>query len=125
MEQSQYQKWVNLSYLVVAALLGYLVFALGAKIVGIYDLEARVRNVDLIVRGVSVAAAAILFLALYWNQQANQFMNEVMVELSRVSWPTQKETSSATMIVIIMVVISGMVLGLMDYLLTTLLKWVL
>ncbi|OFZ55570.1 MAG: preprotein translocase subunit SecE [Bdellovibrionales bacterium RIFOXYC1_FULL_54_43] len=51
-------------------------------------------------------------------------MNEVMMELSRVSWPTQKETSSATMVVVIMVMISGMVLGFLDYLWTVLLKWV-
>ena len=123
METSQYQKWVNLSYLVLAVIVGYIVFQLSAKTVGIYDLETRLHNVDLIVRGISVAVAGILFFVLYRNDQANQFMNEVMVELSRVTWPTQKETSSATMIVIIMVIISGVVLGLLDYLWTTLLKW--
>ncbi|OFZ85855.1 MAG: preprotein translocase subunit SecE [Bdellovibrionales bacterium RIFOXYD1_FULL_55_31] len=51
-------------------------------------------------------------------------MNEVMMELSRVSWPTQKETSSATMVVVIMVMISGMVLGFLDYLWTELLRLV-
>lgn len=122
--ENQYQKWVNLSYLALAVLLGYVFFSLGAKFVGVYDLEARVRNIDLIIRGVSVALAGILFLVLYRNEQANQFMNEVMVELSRVTWPTQKETTNATMIVIVMVVVSGMILGLLDYLWTTLLKWV-
>lgn len=123
--ESNYQKWVNLSYLAVAILLGYLVFSLAAKFVGIYDLETRVRNVDLIIRGLSVVAAGILFLVLYRNQQANQFMNEVMVELSRVTWPTQKETINGTIVVIIMVIFSGLVLGLLDYLWTTLLKWIL
>ncbi len=125
MEQSQHQKWVNLSYLAVAALLGYLVYAGGAKIVGVYDLETRIRDIDLVLRGVSVFAFAALFFILYKNDQANQFMNEVVAELSRVTWPTQKETTSATVVVLIMVIISGMILGLMDYLLTTLLKWVL
>lgn len=123
--EGQNQKWVNLSYLALAALLGFLVSAFMAKVVGIYDLEARVRNIDLIVRGLSVLAGAILFFALWRNEKVNQFMNEVVVELSRVTWPTQKETTSATMIVIVMVVVSGMILGLLDYLWTTLLKWVL
>jgi preprotein translocase SecE subunit len=123
--ESNYQKWVNLSYLAVAILLGYLVFSLAAKVVGIYDLETRVRNVELIIRGLSMVAAGILFLVLYRNQQANQFMNEVMVELSRVTWPTQKETINGTIVVIIMVIFSGLVLGLLDYLWTTLLKWIL
>jgi preprotein translocase subunit SecE len=99
--ESQYQKYVNMSYAAVAIILGYVVFAFGAKFIGIYDL------------------------ALSLNEQSNQFMNEVMVELSRVTWPTQKETTSATVVVLIMVVISGVVLGMLDYLWTTLLKWIL
>lgn len=123
--ESNFQKWVNLSYLVVAVLLGYIVFSLGAKLIGVYDLEARVRNAELILRGISVTAAAILFISLYRNEGANQFMNEAMVELSRVTWPTQKETTSGTVVVIIMVIFSGLFLGFLDYLWTNLLKWVL
>lgn len=123
--ESNYQKWVNLSYLVVAALLGYIVFSVGLKLIGVYDLEARVRNAELIIRGLSVAAATILFIFLYRNENANQFMNEVMVELSRVTWPTQKETTSGTVVVVIMVIFSGLFLGFLDYIWTNLLKWVL
>ena len=52
-------------------------------------------------------------------------MNEVMVELSRVAWPTQKDTSSATLVVMIMVIVSGMILGLLDYFWIQLIKWIL
>jgi len=120
--ESQHQKWVNLSYLALSLVVGYLVFALSAKIVGTYDLEARVRNVELIIRGISIVAAGLLFLLLWRNDRANQFMNEVVVELSRVTWPTQKETASATFLVLIMVLISGVVLGLLDYLWTAVIK---
>jgi preprotein translocase SecE subunit len=123
--ESQYQKWVNLSYLAVAILFGYIVFSMAGKIVGAYDLEARIRNIDLILRGVSALLGAILFIVLYRHEEANQFMNEVMVELSRVAWPTQKDTSSATLVVIVMVVVSGIVLGLLDYIWIKLVQWVL
>jgi preprotein translocase SecE subunit len=123
--ESQFQKWVNLSYLAAAALLGYLVFALSSKLVGTYDLETRVHNIGLIVQIASVVAGGILFLVLYRNDDANQFMNEVMLELSRVTWPTQKETTSSTIVVIIMVLLSGLILGLLDYFWVTLLKWIL
>ena len=121
--ENQNQKWVNLSYLAVAALLGYLVFSFSMKLAGSYDLETRIRNVELFFRVLSIVAGAVLFGILYRNQQANQFMNEVVVELSRVTWPTQKETSSATVIVIIMVLISGLILGFLDYAWTGLLQW--
>jgi len=123
--ESQHQKWVNLSYLAAAILFGYIVFSGAGKIIGAYDLETRIRNVDLILRGLSALAGGLLFLVLYRNERTNQFMNEVVVELSRVVWPTQKETSSATFIVIVMVVISGILLGLLDYVWIQVMKWIL
>lgn len=123
--ESQHQKWVNLSYLALAIVVGYIVFSISLQVVGTYDLESRIRNVELIVRVLSVVLGGLVFLVLYRNEQGNQFMNEVMVELSRVTWPTQKETTSATMVVIIMVLISGVILGLLDYFWVMLLKWVL
>jgi len=120
--ENQYQKWVNISYLALAVLVGYVVFSSGVRIAGTYDLESKFHNIDLILRGLSVVVGGILFAILYRNAQTNTFMNEVMVELSRVTWPTQKETSNATFVVIIMVLISGMVLGFLDYFWTMLLK---
>jgi len=122
--ENQHQKWVTLSYLAVAALLAFVALQLGQKLVGAYDLEARVRNAELMLRGFSVLAGVVLFVALYRSEQATQFMTEVVVELSRVTWPTRKETSAATVLVIIMVIISGLFLGFLDYLWTVILKWV-
>lgn len=123
--ESQHQKWVSLSYLAVAGLVGYVVLSVALKLGGMYDLEARVRNIDLIFQFVAAIAGMITFLALYKNAKSNQFMNEVVLELSRVTWPTQKDTASATVVVIVMVIISGVVLGLLDYCWIHLLKWVL
>jgi len=120
--ENQFQKWVNLSYLALALLAYYIVYTLVARVVGMYDLETRVKDIDLIVRGSAVLLGALTFFILWRHQQANQFMNEVMIELSRVTWPTQKETTSATIVVIVMVLISGAVLGLLDYLWTQVLR---
>jgi preprotein translocase subunit SecE len=123
--ENRYQKWVSLSYLAAAGLLGYIVFSILGTIVASYDIEARIRYIEVILRVVSVAVGAILFFVLYRNQRVNQFMNEVMGELARVTWPSTRDTSSATMIVIVMVVISGIVLGFLDYFWVQLLKWIL
>jgi preprotein translocase subunit SecE len=123
--ESQFQKWVNLSYLAVAAILAYIVFATGIRVGDLVNLEAHVRNSELIIRGVSVLAGLILFVVLYRNDRANQFMNEVMLELSRVTWPTQKETYSATFIVIVMILISSAALGFLDYVWTQLIQTIL
>ena len=122
--ENQHQKWVTLSYLAVAALLSFVALQLGQRLVGAYDLEAKVRNAEMILRVVSILAGAVLFFVLYRSEQATQFVSEVVVELSRVTWPTQKETSAATILVVIMVLISGLFLGFLDYLWTVILKWI-
>jgi preprotein translocase subunit SecE len=122
--ENQQQKWVTLSYLAVAALLSFVALQLGQKLVGAYDLEAKVRNAEMILRMVSILLGAVLFFVLYRSEPATQFVSEVVVELSRVTWPNQKETRSATLLVIIMVLISGLFLGFLDYLWTVVLKWV-
>ena len=123
--ESQHQKWVTLSYLAAAVLFGYVVFTMAGKLVSFYDLEVKIRNIGLILRVSSAALGVLLFVILYRHDDANQFMNEVMTELSRVSWPSQKETTSSTFIVIVMVLVSGTVLGLLDFLWVQLLKRVL
>lgn len=123
--ENQYQKWVNLSLVAVGILLAFIFHELTMRIVSLYDLETRVKNVDLIVQGISLALGCLTFVILRRHPVANQFTNEVVEELSRVTWPTQKETSSATVVVIIMVLISGVILGALDYLWTRLLQFVL
>ncbi|MGE0614973.1 MAG: preprotein translocase subunit SecE [Bacteriovoracia bacterium] len=120
--ENQRQRWVNGSFLTAAALLGYVVFQLATMVAGTYDLEARMQNIDLILRGVGVGVTALCFFILYANDKANQFMNEVVEELSRVTWPTSNDTSRATVVVIIMVIISGVILGGLDSLWTWIVK---
>ncbi len=119
------QKWVNLSYLAVAALTSYVFFSGMMKLTGVYDLEAKIRNFEIILRIVSIAIGGILFLVLLKHPKSNAFMNEVVTELTKVTWPTQKETTSATMITIVMVLISGMILGFLDYVWTKVMQWIL
>ena len=41
--------------------------------------------------------------------------NEVAQELKKVTWPTAKEVRSATIVVIVMAVISAIILGIFDF----------
>ena len=124
MENSN-QKWVGITFLAFSVLIAYIVFAGLFKLAGVYDFEAKVKNIDLVIRLASVAIGALLFLILYKNDSANQFMHETVTELSRVTWPTSKETVSATWVVIIMVLVTGMILGLLDKFWTLVIQWIL
>jgi len=51
-----------------------------------------------------------------------QFLREVKVELKKVTWPSRKETISATTVVLIVTFITAFYLGLVDIILTKLVK---
>ena len=122
--ESQHQKWVNLSYLVFAALVAYVISAAATNVSGALDFETRVRNIDLIIRIGTLVLGGLIFLFLFRNEKTNTFMNEVVAELTRVTWPTRKETVSATFVVIVMVLLSGLVLGFLDFAWTKLLQMI-
>ena len=54
-----------------------------------------------------------------------QFLKETMSELKKVTWPTSKQTLASTSVVIIVVIIVSLVLGMVDFGLTRLLRLVL
>ena len=124
MENSS-QKWVNISFLAFSVLIGYVAFVALFKLAGVYDFETKVKNIDLVIRLVSIGLGALLFLGLYKNDSANQFMHETVTELTRVTWPTNKETVNATIVVVIMVLITGLILGLVDKFWTLVIQWIL
>ena len=47
-------------------------------------------------------------------QRAVEFVREVKVELSKVTWPTRKQTTGTTVVVIIFVFVVSAFLGLFD-----------
>jgi preprotein translocase SecE subunit len=115
------QKWVNLSFIASAALLAWILFMLLNQISAANDLEARIRNMDWIIRGVSIGVGAIAALILFRSDQANQFMHETIVELGRVTWPARAEASKATIVVVVFVIVCSLLLGSLD----TLWAWML
>jgi len=53
-----------------------------------------------------------------WIRAARDFFVAVRAEIGKVSWPTQQELVKATRMVVILAVVIGIVLGLIDLLLT-------
>jgi preprotein translocase subunit SecE len=58
-------------------------------------------------------------------QNAAEFLREVKVELKKVTWPTRKQTTGTTIVVIIFVFIIAVLLGLFDLSLSKLVQMVL
>jgi preprotein translocase subunit SecE len=69
---------------------------------------------DLIVNGIAIFVAAVAAITVYRNERAHAAIVEVTRELEKVSWPTRKETSAATVVVLVTVLISALVLSGFD-----------
>lgn len=57
----------------------------------------------------------------YWDQSV-QFVKEAWIELKKVTWPNRKETLGATGVVLALVILVASYLGLVDSILTQLMK---
>jgi preprotein translocase subunit SecE len=54
-----------------------------------------------------------------------QFLREVKIELKKVTWPSRKQTMGSTVVVIVLVIIISAFLGLVDVILSALIRVVL
>ena len=58
-------------------------------------------------------------------QKIIRFLSEAKVELKRVTWPTPKQTMASTTFVLVIVFIVAIYLGIIDYVLAKLVKFIL
>ena len=66
--------------------------------------------ISLVAAGVTLVLATVL----YRNDRIHGLANEVAAELKKVTWPSAKEVRAATIVVIVMALVSAIILGLFD-----------
>jgi preprotein translocase subunit SecE len=57
--------------------------------------------------------------------KANKFLQEVKVELGKVTWPVRKETVATSWIVVVIIMLISFYLGACDIVLTKLMRMIL
>ncbi len=98
-------------YLCGAALLFYLIQWSIDWIWGYFGTSPSESKMALIAAVVATTVAIVA----YRNDRVYHLANEVASELKKVTWPTGKEVRSATVVVIVMAIISAVILGLFDF----------
>ncbi len=58
-------------------------------------------------------------------EKTKKFLTEVRVELKKIVWPTRKETIASTSVVVVLVIIISMFLGVVDMVLSRVVKIIL
>ncbi len=123
--ENQRQKWVNLVFTGLAILVAGVTFIGLSKLSAVYNVESSIKQIDLVIRFGSLILGAALGFGLYLNDKSNAFMNEVVLELVRVTWPASKDTTNATIWVVLFVLVAGGLLGAFDSLLVWIMNMVL
>jgi preprotein translocase subunit SecE len=67
-------------------------------------------TLSLIAAGFTIVLAVIL----YRSDRVHGLANEVAVELKKVTWPSAKEVRAATIVVLVMALLSALILSLFD-----------
>jgi preprotein translocase subunit SecE len=56
--------------------------------------------------------------------KVRQFLREVKGELKKIAWPGRKETVASTVVVVVIVLVAGVYLGVVDVILSRLIRWI-
>ena len=126
MEQSSSNKTITVSFMLAGILVG-IVAAVAMDTAAALGTGAFGRFVsqDLVRHGFPVVLGLAAFVILQSNKGIHTWAGEVVLELSRVVWPSRKDTTAMTMVVCIMVLVAGAFFGLLDVTSGAVVSWLL
>ena len=117
-------KILTLSFAIVGAVSGFTLHQLIKAFSGAFGIIARMADSDLVRHGLPVAFGLIVFAILQFNPRILSWSDEVVVEIRKVVWPSRKDTTAMTIVVLIMVAISSVLISGFDLTSGLVLKWV-
>ena len=107
-------KIITLSFVAAGFLTAFVVRIL-FEFVAVYSgVVATAYGQEWVRHGVPVLAGLAMFLSLQLKEKTRVWAHEVVVEVRKVVWPSRQATLGMTVLVCIILMISGFVLGLFD-----------
>ncbi len=108
-------KIMMVSFVCGAFLLGYSVQVLNTLLSSSWGTYARLTDSALVSQGLPIIAGFAFFIYLSASKNVRSWANEVIVEISKVVWPSRKDTTAMTVFVCFFMILSGILLGLFDF----------
>lgn len=107
-------KILTVSFAVASALLGLTISLLIKALAGAFGVIARFADNDIVRHGLPVAVGVVVFAVLQFNPKVIAWGNDVVAEVRKVVWPSRKDTTAMTIVVVIMVLISSVIISTFD-----------
>jgi len=117
-------KILTLSFALAGAISGLIVHLLIKSFSAAFGIVARLADSDLVRHGLPVLIGMAVFLGLQFNPKVRTWADEVVTEVRKVVWPSQKDTTAMTIVVLIMVAISSVIISAFDFASGMFLKWI-
>lgn len=126
MQQSSTNKTVTVSFMMGGVLAGIFV-AVVLETISTLATGALGRFVtqDLVRHGLPVVIGLATFIFLQMNKGIHTWGEEVVTEISRVVWPSRRDTTAMTIVVCVMVLLSGVFFGVLDAVSGAVVSWLL
>ena len=122
---SNNKKYITLAFIGFGALAGYIASVFIDTLARSIPFVAQFAGNDVIVHGVPLAVGLITFFVLQFNSKTMAWADEVVVEVLKVVWPSRRDTVAMTIVVTIMLILSGIILGAFDYISHLLVSYIL
>jgi preprotein translocase subunit SecE len=117
---NRFQKWIDLGLGLAAVALWFLLSQMLTQVWTIFRLPLMADWPIQLPALLALVGSAGAFALTRWNARAMAFLNDVAVELSKVTWPTMQETVASTGVIIVMVGIASLLMFFFDTLWGTL-----
>lgn len=109
-------KIITLSFALLSAVVGFSVHKLIISFAGAFGVVARLADSDFVRHIFPVTIAIVLFFILQFNSKVVAWGDEVVTELKKVVFPSRKDTTAMTVVVIVMVLVSSVIITTFDFL---------
>ena len=121
----KYSKIIQVINVLASVTLGYCVRILFEFFAVIFGIVAQAYSIEALRHGLSIGTGVACFAILQFHPRIHGWLKDVVVEIDKVVWPTKKDTLSMTVIVCVILVLSGVLLGLFDLGAGTVIRYIL
>ena len=107
-------KIVTVSFIALSFLAAFVTRVIFETLSVAFGFFANFYSMDVFRHGVPLLAGSLAFLIFQLNKSYRKLADEVVTEVRKVVWPGKKELYSMTILVCVILIVSGLLLGAFD-----------
>lgn len=116
-------KIVTVSFIALSFLAGFIARVIFETLSVAFGFFASLYSMDIMRHGVPLTVGIVAFVVFQFYSPAQKLADDVVTEVRKVVWPGKKELYSMTILVCMILLVSGLVLGVFDWIASTVVQF--